>query len=132
MSRKIKVGVSICDINGIGMGEIILKTFKDKRMQELCTPRSSLVHPKVSFTFHRKSLGIEDFSFNIINSVEDVISKKQTLSIVGKEESKIDLGKSTTEGGKFAFKSCRLLAKPYWKSKLMFWLPLLSITKYSI
>ena len=37
MSKKVKVGVSIGDINGIGM-EVIIKTFMDKRMQELCTP----------------------------------------------------------------------------------------------
>lgn len=34
---NIIVGISIGDLNGIG-SEIILKTFEDSRMLELCTP----------------------------------------------------------------------------------------------
>ena len=34
---KIKVGISIGDINGVGV-EIIMKTLKDNRMMEFCTP----------------------------------------------------------------------------------------------
>ena len=67
--------------------EVILKTFKDKRMQELCTP-IIFGSSKVA-SFHRKALGIEDFSFNIINSIEDINPKKQTLSIVGKKKAKL-------------------------------------------
>ena len=37
MSSKLKLGISIGDINGIGT-EVILKTFKDKRMLDFCTP----------------------------------------------------------------------------------------------
>ena len=35
--RKIKVGISVGDLNGIGM-EVVLKTFEDKRMFDFCTP----------------------------------------------------------------------------------------------
>ena len=35
--EKLKIGISIGDLNGIG-GEIILKTFEDNRMLEFCTP----------------------------------------------------------------------------------------------
>ena len=35
--NKIKVGISIGDINGIGI-EVILKTFTDKRMLDFCIP----------------------------------------------------------------------------------------------
>ena len=34
---KIKVGISLGDINGIGL-EVIIKTFKDNRMMDFCTP----------------------------------------------------------------------------------------------
>ena len=34
---KIKVGISVGDLNGIGI-EVIIKTFLDSRMMELCTP----------------------------------------------------------------------------------------------
>ncbi len=36
-SSKIKVGISVGDINGIGL-EVILKTLSDNRINEICTP----------------------------------------------------------------------------------------------
>ena len=36
-AENIIVGISIGDLNGIG-SEVILKTFEDARMLELCTP----------------------------------------------------------------------------------------------
>ena len=36
-AENIIVGISIGDLNGVG-SEIILKTFEDSRMLELCTP----------------------------------------------------------------------------------------------
>ena len=36
-NKKLKVGISIGDMNGIGP-EIILKTFNDKRIFEFCIP----------------------------------------------------------------------------------------------
>jgi len=36
-NEKIKVGISVGDINGIGI-EVILKTFEDARMLDFCTP----------------------------------------------------------------------------------------------
>ena len=36
-AENIVVGISIGDLNGIG-GEIVLKTFKDERILEFCTP----------------------------------------------------------------------------------------------
>jgi 4-hydroxythreonine-4-phosphate dehydrogenase len=37
MSKPIKLGISIGDTNGVGL-EVILKSFKDKRMLDFCTP----------------------------------------------------------------------------------------------
>ena len=102
MSKKVRVGVSIGDINGIGM-EVIIKTFMDKRMQMLCTPvifGSSMVA-----SFHRKIMGIEDFSFNLIENPNKANNKKVNLINCWEEEVKITLGENTPEGGKFAFKS---------------------------
>lgn len=99
---KIKVGISIGDINGIGM-EVIIKTFRDKRMQELCTP--IVFGSSKAASFHRKALGIDDFSFNVIESVEKANSKKANLINCWKEEAKIELGEKTEIGGKFALQS---------------------------
>ena len=102
MSKKVRVGVSIGDINGIGM-EVIIKTFMDKRMQELCTP-IIFGCSKVA-SFHRKAMGIEDFSFNVVDNTSKANNKKANLINCWKEEAKIALGENTSEGGKFAFKS---------------------------
>ena len=54
---KIKVGSSIGDLNGIGM-EVIIKTFLNSRMMDLCTP---IVFGGVkTASFHRKSLEIKE------------------------------------------------------------------------
>ena len=102
MNKKIRVGVSIGDINGIGV-EVIIKTFMDKRMQELCTP-IIFGCSKVA-SFHRKAMGIEDFSFNVVENPSKANNKKANLINCWKEEAKINLGENTTEGGRFAFKS---------------------------
>lgn len=51
--NKIRVGITQGDINGVGY-EVILKTFADPVMLELCTP---IIYgsPKVA-AYHRKSL----------------------------------------------------------------------------
>ena len=37
MSDKVKIGISVGDINGIGL-EVILKTFMESKMLDYCTP----------------------------------------------------------------------------------------------
>ncbi len=101
-ASKIKVGISIGDINGIGM-EVIIKTFRDKRMLELCTP-IVFGSSKVA-SFHRKALGVDDFSFNIIDDADKANNKKANLINCWKEEAAIELGENTEAGGKFAFQS---------------------------
>ena len=47
---KIKVGISIGDLNGIGM-EVIIKTFLNSRMMDFCTP---IVIPQgAALTLHK-------------------------------------------------------------------------------
>jgi len=102
MSKKIKVGISIGDINGIGM-EVIIKTFKDARMLEVCTP---IVYGSLEVSkFHRKALEINDFSFNKIKTAEDANPKKPNLIECWSENVNITLGKSSDEAGKYALVS---------------------------
>ena len=53
---KIIVGISIGDLNGIGI-EVILKTFEDKRMLDFCTP--VLFGSTKVISYHKKALDIE-------------------------------------------------------------------------
>ena len=66
--NKIRIGITQGDINGVGY-EVILKTFSDPTMLELCTP---IIYgsPKVA-AYHRKALDIQT-NFSIVNSATDV------------------------------------------------------------
>jgi 4-hydroxythreonine-4-phosphate dehydrogenase len=111
MSNKIRVGITQGDINGIGL-EIIIKTFIDQAMEEICTP--IIFSSQKTASYHRKALGIEDFSFNILHDIEQANPKKPNLLNLYEEEPVMELGKSTPAGGKYAFKSleaaCNALA----------------------
>ncbi len=100
-SEKIIVGISIGDINGIGI-EVILKTFNDKRMLEFCTP--VLFGSNGVIGHHKKALNIET-PFNGIQSLDKIVSGKINLINVWKENVDVNLGKLTKEGGEYALKS---------------------------
>lgn len=99
---KIKIGISIGDFNGIGI-EVIIKTFKDARMLDICTP---IVYGSSKITsFHRKVLEINDFSFNRIKNVKEASSKAPNLLECWQDDVTVLLGESTAEAGKYAFAS---------------------------
>lgn len=100
-ANKIIVGISVGDINGIGI-EIILKTFEDKRMLDFCTPVLFASNKLISY--HKKALNLNN-SVHGITSIDKLVHGKINLLNVWKEEAKIDLGKITDEGGKYALKS---------------------------
>ena len=100
--RKIKVGISCGDINGVGM-EVILKTFSDSRMLDICTP--VIYGSAKASTFYKKQIKANDIMFNFIDAAGDAKSKKINLVNVTPDGVKVDLGKSTTEAGKLSFQS---------------------------
>ena len=97
--NRIKVAITQGDVNGIGY-EVILKTFEDPTMLELCTP---IIYgaPKV-MTYHRKALNLET-SFSIINSASEVQHGRINVVSCNDDEVKVDLGKPSRESGKAAF-----------------------------
>jgi len=108
IDSKIKIGISIGDINGIGL-EVIIKTFSDPRMSEICTP---VVYgsSKIS-SFHRKTLGITDFSFNKIKNYKEINLKKPNIIECWDEDVEITYGQSTDNGGKYALASLEAATK---------------------
>lgn len=100
MSEKIKVGISIGDVNGIGM-EVIIKTLSDAMMMNYCTP---IVYGNTKIaSYNRKNLGLHDFSFNVINAPEEANPKKPNLINCWEEDVKITFGEANEIGGKYAF-----------------------------
>lgn len=104
---KIIVGISVGDTNGIGI-EIILKTFEDKRMLEFCTP--VLFASTKLISYHKKNLKLHT-NIHGITSLDKIAHGKINLINSWKEEVKIELGKTTEIGGKFAYKSLEAATK---------------------
>ncbi|MGQ0828129.1 MAG: 4-hydroxythreonine-4-phosphate dehydrogenase PdxA [Bacteroidota bacterium] len=105
--EKVIVGISQGDINGIGL-EVIIKTFLDPQMLEICTP--IVFGSNKTASFHRKALNIEDFSFNQIRDVSEINHKRANIINVYEEEASIELGKQTAIGGQYALKSLEAAA----------------------
>lgn len=104
MSEKLKIGISIGDVNGVGL-EVIIKTLMDSRVLEYFTP---IVYGSTKVaSFHRKALGINDFSFNVINSVQQANPKRANMINCWQDDVKITLGEENEIGGKYAFLSLK-------------------------
>jgi len=100
--KKIVAGISQGDINGIGY-EVIIKTLMDAEINESCIP---VIYgsPKVA-AYHRKALNINNFSFNNIRSAEAAHHQKAKLIHCLDDNIRVELGKSTAQGGEAAFAS---------------------------
>ena len=100
-AENIIVGISIGDLNGIG-SEVILKTFEDSRMLELCTP---VIFANVKIlSFIKKNLNSETALHGIDKLDQLVIGKINVLN-VWKEGVDINFGQNNEEIGKYALKS---------------------------
>ena len=98
---NINLGITIGDVNGIGI-EVILKTLKDKRISDFCTPVIFRLNKVISF--HEKQLEIHDINFNIINSIDKI--KKNKINLYNFiEEAEVNFGKECNLAGKYALKS---------------------------
>ena len=96
--RLIKVGITHGDINGIGY-EVILKTFSDTRMAELCTP---IIYGSSKIAaYHREALELPP----IISHAEDAGVNRVNIINCVEDETKVELSKSTPVAGESAFKA---------------------------
>ncbi len=100
-TNKIKVGISIGDLNGIGP-EIILKTFMDQRMFELCTP--VVFASTKAMSYHKKLLKL-DIPVHGIMNVSQAFPNKLNVVNLWKEPVPIHIGQPDEEIGKYAVDS---------------------------
>jgi 4-hydroxythreonine-4-phosphate dehydrogenase len=100
--KKLKIGISIGDVNGIGL-EVIIKTLADNRMTEFCTP---IVYGNTKIaSYYRKNLGLNEFSFNVIADADQANEKKPNMINCWEEDVRITPGEANETGGKYAFLS---------------------------
>ena len=101
-SRKIRLGVSVGDINGIGL-EVIMKTFSDSRIFDLCTP---VVYASSNYAMaYQKAMEMKNFSFNFVRPNSKINPKRANLINCWEGDVQLNLGEETAEGGEYALKS---------------------------
>ena len=100
-TEKLKLGISIGDLNGIG-GEIVLKTFDDLRMLDFCTPVIFASVKTLSFLKKHFNLSL---NFQGIDKASEAIEGKINIVNVWKENVPINFGAEDPEIGNYAFKS---------------------------
>ena len=102
-NSKIKVGISIGDLNGIGC-EVILKTFEDPRMMELCTP--VIFASTKTISQQKNDLGME-LTFHGLDSASHALEGKINVVNVWKEVPTVNYGMATDEAGMYAIRSLK-------------------------
>jgi 4-hydroxythreonine-4-phosphate dehydrogenase len=100
-AENIVVGISIGDLNGIG-SEVVLKTFEDARMLELCTP---VIFANVKLlSFFKRNLKSE-INFHGIDRLDQIVIGKINVLNVWREGFDLNLGTNDDKVGEYAIKS---------------------------
>lgn len=100
-AENIIVGISIGDLNGIG-SEVILKTFEDIRMLELCTP---VIFANVKLiSFLKKEFKLTA-AIHGIDKIEQLVVGKINVLNVWREGVNLEFGKNDDVVGGYAIKS---------------------------
>jgi 4-hydroxythreonine-4-phosphate dehydrogenase len=96
-NSRIRLGITQGDINGISY-EVILKTFSDSRMFDICTP--ILYGSTKVASYHKKLLQLhQDIAFNAIHNAQEAGDKRFNVINLTNDEIKIDVGKLTEVAG---------------------------------
>ena len=98
--KKIRIGITQGDTNGIGC-EVILKTFANPAMQELCTP--VIYGSSKILTYHRKAIDMQAYQINITKSATQLKDHLPNLVEVIEEDIKVEMGKADKQAGRAAF-----------------------------
>ena len=107
MSKNIKVGISIGDLNGIGF-EVIIKALEDARMLSNATV---VIYSSARIaSFYRKMFDIP-FNYVKVSNADDIQEGKINMLNLWEDDFKIEPGVSTLEGGKVAFMSLEAATK---------------------
>ncbi len=98
---KIRVGISIGDLNGIGP-EIILKTFSDNRMFEFCTP--VVFGSTKALSYYRKALNL-NVQFYGIGHLNNMAPRRLNVLNMWRDVINIQMGKPDPVTGRYAVES---------------------------
>ena len=102
MGNLIKVGITIGDINGVGL-EVIIKALSDPNVYANSIP--IIYGSSKSVSFHKKSIENSEFNYLAVKDADEAKPKKVNLINCWEEEVEIILGEKNANGGKYALKS---------------------------
>lgn len=109
------IGITTGDLNGIGI-ELILKTFSDHRILEVCTP--VIFSSNKAINFYRKSVPDANFNYQSIKEFTRINPKQVNLFNCWEEEVAITPGQLTETGGRYAIKSLVAAAEALKEKKI--------------
>ena len=98
---KLKIGISIGDINGVGL-EVILKALSNEKIRNFCTP--IIFGSSKVISYHKNIVGL-DFHFQPIQSATRPNADKINVVNCWNENVNITLGKPSETSGEYAFRS---------------------------
>jgi 4-phospho-D-threonate 3-dehydrogenase / 4-phospho-D-erythronate 3-dehydrogenase len=109
------IGITIGDLNGIGT-ELIIKTFGDHRILELCTPVIFASNKVINF--YRKSVPDINFNYQSIKDYTRINYKQINIYNCWEEEVGINPGTLTDIGGKYAVRSLTMAVQALKENKI--------------
>jgi len=117
MEKKkfIKVGITIGDINGVGL-EVIIKALADSNVYANSIP--IIYGSSKAVSFHKKALDQNDFKYLVIKDASEAKPKKVNLINCWPEEVKVVLGEKNANGGNYALKSLEAATSDLQQNKI--------------
>ncbi len=113
--NKPVIGITCGDLNGIGM-EVIMKTFDNPEILDICTP-VVFASSKVA-SYHRKAVDMENFNFHIIKDFGQMTENRPNLINSWDDEVNIELGKESSTVGAYALRSIEHACQAYLDKKI--------------
>jgi len=96
---KIRIGITIGDVNGIGP-EVIIKTLENQKLLDMCTP---VIYASAKvMSYHRNVAKADNFNFKTVSDIKRLYNDNVNLVNCWIDNVTINLGKITESGGKYA------------------------------
>lgn len=114
-AEKIKVGITLGDMNGIGP-EIVIKALADNRILQSFTP--VIYGSNRIVNFYQKLLKGDELKIQGVKSAESCVHKRVNLISITKDDIKVEPGEVTKFAGKLAFHSLEMAVSDLASNKI--------------
>ncbi len=106
--RKIRVAISVGDVNGIGY-EIIVKSLLDRNILDFFTP--VIFGSTKHLSQYKEILNDNSLNFFGIHAADQAVDRKINVVNLWKEPAKLEFGNPTETSGKYAYESLKAAAE---------------------